>query len=362
MRVTSLRIMCLSNMYPGPENPDYGSFVEGMCAALERAGHDVERVVIASRARGPIHTPAKYAGLARRALGRTRQVDVIYAHYLFPTGAVAAACGRLMGRPWVVTAHGRDVRNLQNTRLRGVTGAALAGASSVICVSRYLADELRASGIALPPVHVANMGVDLQRFQPADRAGARARLGLPTGPLVLAVGGLTERKNPLRLLQAFTRIRESHPDARLALVGDGPLAGSVRTGSERLGLAGSVAMPGALPNSAVADWMAAADVLAMPSLVEPLGVVALEAMASGRPVAATRVGGAAEVIGRAGALVDPLDPRSIAGGILGLLADPPSVETCRTASAAHSVDREAQRVGAVLTAAADPRRRRPPGR
>ena len=71
-------------------------------------------------------------------------------------------------------------------------------------------------------------------------------------------------------------------------------------------------MPGAVPNAAVADWMAAADVLAIPSLVEPLGVVALEAMASGRPVAATRIGGTAEVVGRAGTLVDPLDPRSIA--------------------------------------------------
>ena len=352
MTVTPLRIMCLSNMYPGPENPDYGAFVEAMCAALERSGHDVERVVIPSRAHGPLQTPAKYAGLARRALTRTRQVDVIYAHYLFPTGAVAAACGRMLGRPWVVTAHGRDVRNLQNPRIRAVTGAALAGASSVICVSRYLAALLRTSGIALPPVHIANMGVDLDRFRPADRVEARTRLGLPSAPMVLAVGGLTERKNPLRLLQAFRQIRDAHPDARLVFVGDGPLAGAVRSGAERLGLAASVVMPGALPNAAVADWMAAADVLAIPSIVEPLGVVALEAMASGRPVAATRVGGAAEVVGRAGTLVDPMDPRSIARAVLRLLADPPSVETCRAAATAHSVDRQARRVGEVLAAAA----------
>ena len=351
VNVTKLRIMCLSNMYPGPENPDYGAFVEAMCAALERAGHDVERVAISSRSHGPLHTPAKYAGLARRALMRTREVDVIYAHYLFPTGAVAAACGRLLGRPWVVTAHGRDVRNLRSPRIRGATGAVLAGASSVICVSRYLAAELRASGIALPPVRIASMGVDLQRFHPMDRTQARARLGLSNEPTVLAVGGLTERKNPLRLLQAFTRIRDHHRGARLAFVGDGPLAGALRSGAGRLGLAGSVVMPGALQNTDVADWMAAADVLAIPSLVEPLGVVALEALASGRPVAATRIGGAAEVVGRAGALVDPLDPGSIARGVLALLADPPSVETCRTAAAAHSVDRQALRVAEVLAAA-----------
>jgi glycosyltransferase involved in cell wall biosynthesis len=351
VNVTPLRILCLSNMYPGPVNPDYGAFVEAMCAALERAGHDVDRVVIDSRAHGPLRTPAKYARLAHRALTRTRPADVIYAHYLFPTGAVAAACGRLMSRPWVVTAHGRDVRNLQNARIRGMTGAALAGASSVICVSRYLAAELRGSGIALPPVYIANMGVDLQRFRPADRIEARTRLGLPSGPMVLAVGGLTDRKNPLRLLQAFTQIRGARPDARLAFVGDGPLAGAVRIGAERLGLAGSVVTAGALPNTAVADWMAAADVLAIPSLAEPLGVVALEAMASGRPVAATRIGGVAEVVGRAGVLVDPMDPRSIARGVLGLLADPPSVGTCRTAAAAHGVDRQALRVAEVLSSA-----------
>ena len=315
--------MCLSNMYPGPENPDYGAFVESMCDALERAGHEVERVVIASRAHGALHTPAKYAGLTRRALARTRAVDVIYAHYLFPTGAVAAACGRLLGRPWVVTAHGRDVRNLQNPRIRRLTEAALAGASSVICVSRYLAGELRSSGVALPPVHIANMGVDLRRFRPADRADARPAWGSGSGPLVLAVGGLNERKNPLRLLQAFRLIRDAHPRATLAFVGDGPLAGVDPRGAARSASATRWSCRALLPNPAMADWMAAADVLAIPSLIEPLGVVALEAMASGRPVAATRIGGTVEVVGRAGTLVDPMDPRSIASGLLALLADPP---------------------------------------
>lgn len=345
--------MCLSNMYPGPPDPDYGAFVQSMCDALERAGHEVDRVVIASRAHGPLRTPTKYAGLTRRALARTRAVDVIYAHFLFPTGAVAATCGRLMGRPWVVTAHGRDVRNLQNPRIRRLTEAALAGASSVICVSRYLAEQLRSSGVGLPPVHIANMGVDLRRFKPADRADARARLGLGGGPLVLAVGGLNERKNPLRLLQAFRQIRDAHPDATIAFVGDGPLAGSLRSGAARLGLGGAVVMAGTVPNAAVVDWMAAADVLAIPSLVEPLGVVALEAMASGRPVAATRIGGTAEVVGRAGRLVDPMDPRSIASAVLALIADPPSVEACLTAAAAQSVDRQARRVAEILAAAAE---------
>lgn len=351
MQDDPLRILCLSNMYPGPDNPDYGAFIEVMCDAIERSGHEVERVVIDTRARGPLHTPAKYAGLAARAVARTRRADVIYAHYLFPTGAIAAASGRLLGRPWVITAHGQDVRNLQNPRLRMLTAGAVEDAAAIIAVSRYLADELRASGLRLPPVHIADMGVDLTRFRPADRTSARTRLGLGRGPLVLAVGGLTERKNPLRLLQAFAQVRAAHPEAMLAFVGDGPLAGSIRAGAARWRLDDALVMPGALPNAAIADWLAAADVLALPSLVEPLGVVALEALASGRPVAATRVGGAVEVVGRAGATVDPLDPGSIARGLLRLIADPPTPAICRAAAEAHSVQRQAARVVSVLRAA-----------
>jgi glycosyltransferase involved in cell wall biosynthesis len=346
-----LRILCLSNMYPGPQNPDYGAFVATMCDAVERLGHEVQRVVIDTRAHGALRTPAKYATLAARAIRHTRGVDVIYAHYLFPTGAIAAAAGRLMSRPWVITAHGQDVRNLQNPRLRALTAGPVRDAAAVIAVSRFLAAELRASGLALPPVSIANMGVDVDRFQPADRAAARARLGLAAGPLVLAVGGLTERKNPLRLLQAFHHVRLAHPDARLAFVGQGPLGGAILAGAERLGIGDAVMMPGALPNTAIPDWFAACDVLALPSLVEPLGIVALEALASGRPVAVTRVGGAVEVVGRGGVTVDPTRPASIARGLLQLIAQPPPPITCRDAALAHTVDRQAARVIAVLQAA-----------
>ncbi|MCU0307208.1 MAG: glycosyltransferase [Thermoleophilia bacterium] len=350
-----LRVLCLSNMYPGPADPDYGAFVARMCAALERRGVEVERVVIDTRARGAVRTPAKYAGLAARAARRARGCDVVYAHYLFPTGGIAAMCGRMARRPWVVTAHGQDVANLRRGAIRRVSAAGVEGASAVIAVSRWLAGELAGSGLLLPPVTVADMGVDTAMFRPGDRAAARARLGLaPDGPLVLAVGGLTERKNPLTLLQAMPAVLARHPGARLAFVGSGPLAGAVDAGARRLGIAHAVVRAGALPHEEVAGWMDACDLLALPSRVEPLGVVALEAMASGRPVVATRVGGAAEVVPdpAAGALVDPLDPASVAAGILRVLDDPPAAAACVAAAALHSVDRQAARVEAVLRDAA----------
>ncbi len=349
----ALRILCVSNMYPGPDNPDYGSFVETMNRALQTEGHEVECVAIDTRSRGVVRTPGKYLTLARRALAPAKRADVIYAHYLFPTGAIAAAVGATTHKPWVITAHGRDVRNLDNPALRRLSAPAVAHASAVIAVSRRLADDLAASGLVLPPVYVAHMGVDLERFQPHDRAAARSRLGIRGGPVIVAVGGLTDRKNPLRLVQAVARLRERFPEVRLVFVGDGPLAGAIRVGAESMGLGEAVTLVGAVPNTEIVDWLAACDLLALPSLIEPLGVVALEAMASGRPVVATRVGGTAEVVGAAGRLVDPLNPIAIANGLAEVLDRPPTEQICRTAAIAHGVSRQARKVGTVLTRAVE---------
>lgn len=354
-----LRVLCLSNMWPGPRNPDYGAFVADMCRALEDLGMSVDPVVIDHRAGGPARTPAKYASLAARATRHARNADVIYAHYLFPTAAAASIAARTARIPYVITAHGQDVRNLDRATVRRATAGALHGAAGVIAVSRHLADALRATGIDLPPVNVVNMGVNMERFTPGDRHAARRRLRLEgRAPLILAVGGLTERKNPIGLLQAFARVRAVRPDARLAFVGDGPLARAVDVGVARLGLENAVLRAGALPHEQVADWVAACDMLAMVSRVEPLGVAALEALAGGRPVIATRVGGTREVVPdpRAGRVVDPLDPAAIATAILAVLADPPSPETCRAAAAPNALTRQARKVAGILERAVEERR------
>ncbi len=349
------RVLCVSNMWPGPRDPDYGAFVADMCEALRARGLRVEAVAIDARASGPLRTPAKYARLAARAAAAARRADVVYAHFLFPTGAIASEASRAARVPYVVTAHGQDVRNLDRRSARRGTAAALRRASAAIAVSDYLADQLRAAGIPLPPLHVVNMGVDTARFAPRDRGAARALLGLPPdGPLIAAVGGLTERKNPLTLLQAFARLRGRRPGARLALVGDGPLAGAVDAGARRLGLGEALVRPGAVPHAQVADWVAASDAVALVSRVEPLGIAALEALAAGRPVVATRVGGAREVVpdGGAGRIVDPLDPAAIADALGSLLDAPPEPEACRRAAAPHSLERQSERVAAILRAAA----------
>lgn len=355
MTLPALRVMCLSNMYPGPGAPDYGAFIERMCDCMERRGAQVDRVVINSRTSGAIRTPAKYARLAMHAVGDARDVDVIWAHYLFPTGLIASLAGRTRRTPWVVTAHGGDVANLSRGPIRTLSASGIAGAANVIAVSEWLAGRMYDEGLRPERVEVASMGVDTNRFTVGDRGAARARLGLAEdAPVVLAVGGLTERKNPLGLMQAFARVRTDMPAARLVFVGGGPLAGAIDAGARTLGITDAVIRTGVLPNAGVTDWMTAADVVAQVSLVEPLGVAALEALASGRPVVGTSVGGLKEVVphGVAGEIVDPRDPVAIASALRHMIDAPPTPEACRAAAMAHSLDHETDRVLGILEAAA----------
>ncbi len=350
---TPLRIMCLSNMYPGPDDPDYGAFIATMCDALEARGNRVDRVVIDRRAGGRLRTPVKYLSLLVRALRHARRADVVYAHYLFPTGMIACITGTVFRRPWVVTAHGRDVRNLDSGPILRLSRPGVARARGVIAVSHFLAGDLVAALGLTREIDVINMGVDTERFRPTDRGAARRALGLPEDiHLILAVGGLTERKNPLRLLAAAESLMHDHPGLRLAFVGQGPLRDSLQRAIDQRGLSDRVILTGAVDNAAVASWMAACDVLALPSTVEPLGVVALEALASGRPVVATRVGGTGEVIGSAGVLVDPTDVEGIARGLAHVLGTPPAEESCVREAARNSVSVQAGHVERVLRRAA----------
>jgi glycosyltransferase involved in cell wall biosynthesis len=333
-----MRILLVSNMYPSPDRPEYGVFVARMAEALETRGHDVNEVVLHAGARGPISTPWAYAGLARqaRAAVARHRPDVVYAHFLVPTGLVAIATGI----PYVITAHGSDVRNMRRSPVvAALTKPVLRRAAAVICVSAYVAKLLSApEGVA---VEVIDCGVDTDRLRPVPRAAAAP----PNGPRFLFVGSLTHRKNVDRLLLAFAKLG----GGTMTIVGGGPL-------EERLRATAPVGtrFAGRLSSDGVAAEIAKADVVCLPSLEEPQGQAMLEALARGRPVVATRVGGPAEVVTpRIGALVDPLDVDSIAAGMMAAAALPvPNREAVRVA-AQHALPLQAERVEAVLARAAN---------
>jgi glycosyltransferase involved in cell wall biosynthesis len=338
-----VRILLVSQMYPGPEAPDYGVFVRDLADAVERRGHEVERVVIDRRGAGL----AKYVDLARRSRAAARRFhpDAVWSHFLVPTGLAALAARA----PLVVTAHGRDVRNIGSVRgVAAATRLVVRRARGVVAVSDYLRRELETRvPEARGRVEVVDCGVDLERFRPEDPAAARAELGWAAdgdgqGPAFLCVGSLDERKNVLRLARAFERLGAG----RLAFVGGGPLAAELegRTG---------VRVVGPVPHDRVARWVAAADVVAQPSLVEPFGQALLEAMAAGRSVVATRVGGPSEFVAPgAGVLVDPLDEEAIAAALAEAAALPRPNEAARSAAAEHDVNRQAERIEQILERAA----------
>jgi glycosyltransferase involved in cell wall biosynthesis len=325
-----VRILLVSQMYPGPAEPDYGVFVRQLEQALAARGHQVARAVLTSRAGGQ----AKYARLGVRAVATARSFrpDVIYAHFLVPTGLLAGLAARA---PLVVTAHGQDVANIgERAGVAAATRLVVRRAAAVITVSDYLRRELEAKiPSARGKTHVVDSGVDLERFKLTPS---------PVGPpAYLCVGGLTERKNVVRLAEAFGRLGEG----TLTFAGDGPLR-------PRLEGRPNVRLLGRVEHERVPELIAASHVVCQPSIVEPFGQALLEAMACGRSVVATRVGGPPEFVPpEAGVLVDPLDEEAIAAALRQAGALPCPNGAARAAAERHGLSEQARRVEELLEAA-----------
>ena len=326
-----MKILLVSQMYPGPDAPDLGVFVRDLERALEARGHELDRAVLDTRAGGK----ARHVELFRRAraAARDREPDVVYAHFLVPAGLAAALATRA---PLVVTAHGRDVRIVGE--LPGVGAATrrvVRRAARVIAVSDYLRRELETKvPEARGKVEVVASGVDLERFRPTPA---------PDGPpAFLCLGSLSERKNVLRLGAAFERVGRG----TLTFAGDGPLR-------PRLEGRDGIRLLGAVEHERIPELIADAHVVCGPSLIEPFGQALLEALACGRPVVATRIGGPPEFVpSEAGILVDPLDVPALARALESALRLPVPNRAARAAAEAHDVAEQAARVEAILERAA----------
>jgi glycosyltransferase involved in cell wall biosynthesis len=334
-----MRILLVTQMWPSPENPDLGSFLVPLTRELEGLGHEVEVASISRRGGSPI----KYVTLARRAHEAAKRTnpDVVFAHFLFPAGAAGAFAANAAGAPLVVMAHGQDVANLGRfPGVTRVTAGVLSRSAAVIANSRWLAGQLT-ERIAVPEskVAIADCGVDLDAFSPRRAAEARRELDWEgEGPAFLCVGSLIERKNVVRLADAFASVGRG----RLAFVGDGPLRPELEGRS-------GIRITGRVPQSEVPRWVAACDVLCQPSLREPFGQATLEGMAMERSVLATTVGGPPEfVTPDAGVLVDPEDAAALLAGLDKAASMPSPNPAAREAAAAHDVKRQAATMAEVL--------------
>ncbi len=326
-----MKILLVSQMYPGPADPDLGVFVRNLEEALAARGHVIERAVLDHRGGGK----RKYLTLSARTLQAARRFrpDVAYAHFLVPTGLIAAVAGRA---PLVVTAHGRDVRNVGwFPGIAAATRLVVRRAATVIAVSDYLRRELETKiPDARGKTQVVDSGVDVERFMVQPAPG--------DGPHYLCIASLIRRKNVLRLADAFARVGKG----TLTFVGDGPL---------RAELAGrpGVRLTGRLAYDRVPEQIAAAHVVCQPSLIEPFGQALLEAMACGRSVVATRIGGPPEFVPpEAGVLVDPADEDALASALAAAAEFPCPNPAARAAAEQHDVRAQAEKVEAILEQAA----------
>ncbi len=337
-----MRILLVSQMYPGPDDPDLGAFVQGIERALGERGHEIELAVLRGRAGGK----RRHVRLARETARAARRFrpDVVYSHFLVPTGLSAALFGRA---PLVATAHGRDVRNIgAYPGIAATTRFVARRASSLIAVSGYLRRELEAKiPEARGKTEVVNCGVDLDLFtgsDPVKLTGSDPVKSAANGAVFVCVGSLIERKNVVRLADAFASLGAG----RLVFVGDGPLR------SELEGRA-NVEVTGRVPHEQVPRYLAEATVLCQPSTIEPFGQALLEAMASERSVVATRIGGPPEfVTPEAGVLVDPLDTSALADAMSRAAALPSPNPAARAAAAEHDVRRQAEKIETILDRAA----------
>ncbi len=262
---------------------------------------------------------------------RALDVDVFHAHHPFLLGPAAARQARRLGRPLVFTYHTRYEKYAHYVPFsravveRGAIALSArfaARADAVIAPSAVVRDDLVRRGVRTP-VAVVPTGVDLDAFRPGDRAAARRALGLALDdPLLLYVGRLVRETSVERVLLAFDHLAGTLPRARLALVGQGKEAASLRALAARLPSAPRIRFLGGRAHDTLPVCYQAADLFLVASETETQGLVLAEAAACGLAAVAVGAPGCDEVVrdGVTG-LLTKADPPALAEAALGLLLD-----------------------------------------
>ncbi len=381
------RVAVLSTIYPNPERPNYGVFVE----------HRVRRVAQSRAVDLRVIAPVpwffasnslfgRYASLARvPATERRHEIEIVRprflsipkigmtlgpllmaiclypvfrrlksqfdfqlidAHYAYPEGVAAAILARRFAVPYIVTGRGTDLHLIPKFRgPRAWLRWALPGAAAVVGVSEAIRREAIALGVSPERAITIRNGVDLGLFAPRPREEVRRALDV-SGTLLLSVGHLIERKGNHITIAALRDLTECY----LAIVGTGEERAQLERQARQLGVAARVRFVGEVPQSELAEWYSAADLLVLPSSREGIANVALEAMACGTRVVATDVGGHSEVITSAiaGKLLAARTPEALTAAVRELLAQPVDRGATRRHAEAFSWERTTAAVVSLL--------------
>jgi N-acetyl-alpha-D-glucosaminyl L-malate synthase BshA len=316
-----------------------------LAAGLASRGHEVHLLASARPARSqnggmvfhavdvpdyPVFEHAPYDLAVAGAIARLveeHRLDLVQVHYAVPHAVSALLARQLLGAaaPVFVTAlHGTDVTRLAPA-YQAITAHAVAAADGITAPSDFLRREATAR-LAIPADRIAVLPnfVDAHRFRAVPhKERGRLHALFPDrgdGPILFHVSNFRAVKRVVDLLEVLVRVREQTP-ARLVLVGDGPERHAVAERATALGLADDVVFLGRRTD--FADLLAHADAFVLPSESESFGVAALEALASGVPVCAYRVGGLPELVHEhVGRLVPLGQVDALAGAVLDVIAHP----------------------------------------
>lgn len=249
-------------------------------------------------------------GTVRSQLAHDQSIDLIDAHYFYPDGVAASFIAERLRVPFIVTARGSDINTIAAMPAPGkMILQAAARASAIIAVSEALGRALRDLGIPPGKIHVLPNGVDLQFFNPGNRAEARQRLAMES-PTFLSVGSLKEAKGHDIAIRSLKHIA----GAKLIVIGSGPFESKLKKLVASLGLQSRVSFTGQMHASELLGYYQAADCLLLISRREGMPNVVLESIACGTPVIASNVGGIAEIINAPamGQLINDRQPDKVA--------------------------------------------------
>lgn len=240
--------------------------------------------------------------------------DVLIGYWTYPEGAGAEYVARKLGKPVVIGALGTDINDRKGINA-WLTRRTLQAADRIVFVSQAMTRHaIDTFGVCADRCATVVNGINTTVFHPQDRARCREALGLPAdAPVVIYVGRLIEAKGLRELVGSVTKMRQTHPDLRTILIGEGPYLDTLKSLIAAAGQQDRIILAGGQLPEKVAQYINAADVLTLPSWSEGYPNVLVEALACGCPVVATNVGGIPEIVTSGnGELVPPRDTNALA--------------------------------------------------
>ena len=332
-------VLLITNLFPNPEEPNRGVFVFNMAAEV---GKMVDLTIIsplpwfpkwqmlksfknwykfslipqtytikkqnvicpkylAIPKAGWLHSFSLFAALLPVVwrLNKNRRFDLINAHWLFPDGVASYWISKILKVPLVSSARGCDINHYLTYKLRRPQIlSSLRYANRITVVSEAQKENIIRAGISGSKINTIKNGIDIEKFRLRDKKQCREELNVDKNiTSILFIGQLVPVKGFDYLIEAAQKlVKAGTKNFIVTVIGEGPLRPQFERKIKEMGLEGDFAFLGEQPHDKLSLWYGASDLLCLPSIREGCPNVVMEALASGRPVVASRIGGIPELI------------------------------------------------------------------